>query len=52
MVMIDREANELYVAYGYVNHRVIVFDADTCEGQCYWGADGKQPDDGWFTRAG
>ena len=25
---IDRAANELYVADGYVNHRVIVFDAD------------------------
>ena len=27
-MVVDRAANELYVADGYVNHRVIVFDAD------------------------
>ena len=51
-MVIDREANELYVADGYVNHRVIVFDADTGKYKRHWGAYGKRPDDGFFTRAG
>src|SRR5688500_13919864 len=42
---IDRERNELYVADGYVNHRVIVFDADTGAYQRHWGAYGKRPSD-------
>ena len=49
---IDRAANEIYVADGYVNHRVIVFDATTGAYKRHWGAYGKQPDDGYFTRAG
>jgi hypothetical protein len=28
-MVVDEAANELYVADGYVNHRVIVFDATT-----------------------
>jgi DNA-binding beta-propeller fold protein YncE len=51
-VTIDRAANELYVADGYVNHRVIVFDAATGAYKRHWGAYGKRPDDGFFTRAG
>jgi len=51
-VTIDRAANELYVADGYVNHRVIVFDATTGAYKRHWGAYGKPPDDGYFTRAG
>jgi DNA-binding beta-propeller fold protein YncE len=51
-VTIDRAANELYVADGYVNHRVIVFDATTGVYKRHWGAYGKRPDDGYFTRAG
>ena len=51
-LVVDREANELYVADGYVNHRVIVFDATTGKYKRHWGAYGKPPDDGWFTRAG
>jgi hypothetical protein len=51
-VTIDRGANELYVADGYVNHRVIVFDATTGAYKRHWGAYGKPPDDGYFTRAG
>jgi hypothetical protein len=49
---LDREANELYVADGYVNHRVIVFDASTGAYKRHWGAYGKRPDDAYFTRAG
>ena len=49
---VDRDANELYVADGYVNHRVIVFDASSGAYKRHWGAYGKPPDDGYFTRAG
>ena len=49
---IDRATNELYVADGYVNHRVIVFDAATGAYKRHWGAYGRRPDDGYFTRAG
>ncbi len=49
---LDREANELYVADGYVNHRVIVFDAGTGAYKRHWGAYGKRPDDSYFTQAG
>lgn len=37
--------NELFVADGYVNRRVIVFDADTGEYLRTWGAYGNPPDD-------
>ncbi len=49
---VDRLANELYVADGYVNHRVIVFDALTGTYKRHWGAYGKRPDDSYFTQAG
>ena len=49
---LDRERNELYVADGYVNHRVIVFDATSGAYKRHWGAYGKRPDDGYFTSAG
>jgi DNA-binding beta-propeller fold protein YncE len=42
---LDKEANELYVADGYGNHRVIVFDAGTGKYKRHWGAYGKKPDD-------
>ena len=51
-LVVDEHTRELYVADGYVNHRVIVFDADTGAYKRHWGAYGKRPDDGWFTRAG
>jgi hypothetical protein len=51
-MVIDAAARELYVADGYVNHRVIVFDADSGRYKRHWGAYGKPPDDGYFTRAG
>ncbi|MDH4066207.1 MAG: hypothetical protein OEW19_17535, partial [Acidobacteriota bacterium] len=37
--------NELFVADGYVNRRVIVFDADTGAFKRMWGAYGYAPDD-------
>ena len=42
---VDKETNELYVADGYGNHRVIVFDADTGKYKRHWGAYGNKPDD-------
>ncbi|MFH1268914.1 MAG: hypothetical protein ABIK89_24575, partial [Planctomycetota bacterium] len=45
---VDAAANELYVADGYINHRVIVFDADTGAYKRHWGAYGKTPDDSYF----
>ena len=42
---LDRETNELYVADGYGNHRVIVFDAETGKYKRHWGAYGHKPDD-------
>src|SRR5471030_991459 len=40
-----RKTNELFVADGYFNHRVIVFDANTGAYKRHWGAYGKKPDD-------
>jgi hypothetical protein len=40
-----RKTNELFVADGYFNKRVIVFDADTGAYKRHWGAYGKRPDD-------
>ena len=42
---VDPKTNELYVADGYGNKRVIVFDADTGKFKRYWGAYGHRPDD-------
>src|SRR5215813_567968 len=42
---IDKETNELYVADGYGNHRVIVYDAETGAYKRHWGAYGRKPDD-------
>jgi DNA-binding beta-propeller fold protein YncE len=44
-MFIDKATNELYVADGYGNHRVIVFDADTGKYKRHWGAYGHKPDD-------
>ena len=38
--MLDPETNELFVADGYGNHRVIVFDADTGAYKRHWGTYG------------
>jgi len=42
---VDPEANELYVADGYGNRRVIVFDAETGAYLRHWGAYGEVPSD-------
>jgi DNA-binding beta-propeller fold protein YncE len=42
---VDPKTNEVYVADGYGNHRVIVFDADTGKYKRHWGAYGHKPDD-------
>jgi hypothetical protein len=47
-MVVDPATNEIYVADGYVNHRVIVFDADTGKYKRHWGAYGKKPDDSYF----
>lgn len=44
-VAVDKATNELFVADGYANRRVIVFDADTGAFKRQWGAYGKPPDD-------
>jgi DNA-binding beta-propeller fold protein YncE len=42
---IDAQANELYIADGYGNKRVIVLDAATGAYKRHWGAYGKTPSD-------
>jgi len=42
-IWIDPETNEAYIADGYGNHRVIVFDAATGAYKRHWGAYGKTP---------
>ena len=49
-MVVDESTQELYVADGYVNHRVIVFDAVTGKYKRHWGAYGKLPDDSYFTK--
>ena len=43
--LVDPKTNELYVADGYGNKRVIVFDAETGAYKRHWGAFGHRPDD-------
>ena len=43
--VVDAKTNELYVADGYGNRRVIVLDADSGEYKRHWGAYGNEPDD-------
>ena len=43
---IDQTTNELYVADGYRNHRILVLDADTFAFKRMWGAYGNKPEDG------
>jgi DNA-binding beta-propeller fold protein YncE len=42
---IDKQTNEVYVADGYGNHRVIVYDADSGKYKRHFGAYGNKPDD-------
>lgn len=43
--IVDAAAGELYVADGYKNRRVIVFDATSGAYKRHWGAYGMRPDD-------
>jgi hypothetical protein len=44
-VEVDADAREVYVADGYYNKRVIVFDSETGAYKRHWGAYGKPPSD-------
>ena len=44
-VFVHAPTNELFVADGYGNHRVAVFDADTGDFKRMWGAFGNVPED-------
>jgi DNA-binding beta-propeller fold protein YncE len=44
-IEVDAGANEVYIADGYYNKRVIVFDATTGAFKRMWGAYGKPPSD-------
>ncbi|HSK41226.1 MAG TPA: hypothetical protein VK943_15775 [Arenibaculum sp.] len=45
-IEVDPETNEAYIADGYQNRRVIIFDADTGDYKRHWGAYGRPPTDG------
>lgn len=45
-IAVDPETNEVYIADGYGNRRIVVFDAATGEYRRHWGAYGETPDDG------
>ena len=44
-MVVDPQTNEIFVADGYANHRVIVFDAATGAYRRHWGAYGNRPTD-------
>jgi DNA-binding beta-propeller fold protein YncE len=44
-IAMDVVAKEVYVADGYGNRRIIVFDSETGEYRRHWGAYGEPPDD-------
>lgn len=50
-VVFDAAGSEAYIADGYVNHRVIVFDANTGAFKRMWGAYGAAPTDTDESRA-
>jgi DNA-binding beta-propeller fold protein YncE len=45
-IAVDTAAHEVYVADGYGNRRVIVFDSETGAYKRHWGAYGERPEDG------
>lgn len=45
-IIVDSKSNEVFVADGYRNRRVVVFDATTGAYKRHWGAYGKPPIDG------
>ena len=44
-VYVDATANEAFLSDGYLNRRIVVFNANTGEFKRLWGAYGKKPDD-------
>lgn len=42
---VEPKTNEIFIADGYRNRRVVVYDADTGQYKRHWGAYGKTPDD-------
>lgn len=44
-MVVNAKTNEVVVADGYQNRRVVVFDADTGAYKRHWGAYGNKPDD-------
>src|SRR6516165_479953 len=44
-IFVDPKTNEAYISDGYLNHRVVVIDADTGKFKRFWGAYGHKPDD-------
>jgi DNA-binding beta-propeller fold protein YncE len=44
-IEVDSAVSEVYIADGYGNRRVIVFDSETGEYKRHWGAYGERPDD-------
>jgi len=44
-IFVDPKTNEVFVSDGYINRRVIVFDADSGKFKRMWGAYGNKPDD-------
>ena len=48
-IHVDPQANEVYIADGYGNRRVAVFDANTGEYRRHWGAYGNVPTDDPYT---
>src|SRR6516162_4929714 len=51
-MVVDRSTNEQYVADGYFNHRIIVFDATSGAYRRHLGAYGQRPDDRYFATLG
>ncbi len=46
-IWVDPETNEVYIADGYRNRRVIVYEGETGEYLRHWGAYGEIPDDAY-----
>lgn len=44
-IFVYQKTNEVFVSDGYVNRRIVVFDADTGAFKRMWGAYGNKPDD-------
>jgi hypothetical protein len=45
-LLVDSKTNELDIADGYRNRRVVVFDAETGAYKRHWGAYGRRPPEG------